>query len=89
MNSSKVIGNSPEVLNSNRLFLKLNRFICNYLPVLPDHSLEGKYVAVSLVRISWSPTSTDSIETNQQTLCCISESTMKYQQQSVWKPDRS
>ena len=29
INSSKVIGNSPEVLNLNRLFLKLNRFICN------------------------------------------------------------
>ena len=50
-------------------------------------SLEGMYVAVILVRISWSPTSTDSIETNKQTLCCISKSTMKYQQRSVWKPD--
>ena len=29
VNSSKVIGNFPEVLNFNRLFLKLNRLICN------------------------------------------------------------
>ena len=27
--SSRMIGNFPTVLNSNRLFLKLNRFICN------------------------------------------------------------
>ena len=32
-----MIGNFPAVLNFNRLFLKLNRFICNLLPVLPDH----------------------------------------------------
>ena len=32
-----MIGNFPAVLNFNRLFLKLNRFICNQLPVLPDH----------------------------------------------------
>ena len=31
MHSSKVIGNSPEVLNFNHLFFKLNRFICNQL----------------------------------------------------------
>jgi hypothetical protein len=37
ISSSKVIGNFLEVLNFNRLFLKLNRFICNYLPILPDH----------------------------------------------------
>jgi hypothetical protein len=35
--SSKMIGNFPEVLNFNRLFLKLNRFIYNQLPVLPNH----------------------------------------------------
>ena len=29
INSSKMIGKFPEVLNFNRLFLKLNRFICN------------------------------------------------------------
>ena len=29
INSSKVIGNSPEFLNLNWLFLKLNWFICN------------------------------------------------------------
>ena len=33
-----MIGNFPAVLISNRLFLKLNRFICNWLPVLPGHS---------------------------------------------------
>ena len=32
-----MIGNFPAVLNFNQLFLKLNRFICNQLPVLPDH----------------------------------------------------
>ena len=32
-----MIGNSPAVLNFHRLFPKLNRFICNELPVLPDH----------------------------------------------------
>ena len=38
MNSSTVIGNSPEVLmNFNRLFLKLNWFICNQLSVPPHH----------------------------------------------------
>ena len=29
IDSSKIIGNSPEVSNFNRLFLKLNWFICN------------------------------------------------------------
>ena len=29
INSSRMIGNFPAVLNFNRLFLKLNRFICN------------------------------------------------------------
>ena len=29
IDSSKTIGNSPEVSNFNRLFLKLNWFICN------------------------------------------------------------
>jgi hypothetical protein len=32
-----MIDNFPAVLNFNQLILKLNRFICNYLPVLPDH----------------------------------------------------
>ena len=30
-----MISNSPEVLNFNQLILKLNRFICNLLSVLP------------------------------------------------------
>ena len=29
--------NLPELLKSNQLFLKLNRFICNYRLVLPVH----------------------------------------------------
>ena len=29
IDSSKMIGDFPAVLNFNRLFLKLNRFICN------------------------------------------------------------
>ena len=42
-----MIGNFPAVLNFNRLFLKLDRFICNSLPVLPDHrcGLLGSKVA--------------------------------------------
>jgi hypothetical protein len=35
-----MIGNFPAILNFNRLFLKLNSFICNYLPVLPDHRVQ-------------------------------------------------
>ena len=35
-----MVGNFPAVLNINWLFLKLNRFICNELPVLPDHRLD-------------------------------------------------
>ena len=34
-----MIGNFPAVLKFNQLFLKLNRFICNELPLLPDHRL--------------------------------------------------
>ena len=36
---SKMIGNFHAVVNFNRLFLKLNRFICNQLLVLPGHRL--------------------------------------------------
>jgi hypothetical protein len=36
-----VVGDSPEVLNFNWLFLTLNQSICNYLPVLPDHCMEA------------------------------------------------
>ena len=32
-----MINNFPTILNFNQLFLRLNRFICNYLLVLPDH----------------------------------------------------
>ena len=31
-----MIGNSHQVSNFSRLFLKLNRFICNQPPVLPE-----------------------------------------------------
>ena len=37
LTSSDMIGNFPAALNFNRSFLKLNRFICNKLPVLLDH----------------------------------------------------
>jgi hypothetical protein len=30
LNSSQMIGNCPEVLNFNMIFLKLNWFVCNY-----------------------------------------------------------
>ena len=36
IDSSKMIANSPEVSHFNRLFLKLNWCIHNYLPVLPE-----------------------------------------------------
>ena len=39
-----MIGNFPAILKFNRLFLKLNRFICNYLPVLPDHRITTCYL---------------------------------------------
>ena len=38
IDSSKMIGNSPEFSNFNQLFLKLNQLICNQLPVLLGHS---------------------------------------------------
>jgi len=34
-----MIGNFHAILNFNQLFLKLNQFICNLMPVLPDHWL--------------------------------------------------
>jgi hypothetical protein len=37
-----MIGNSPAVLmNFNQLSLKLNQFLCNSLPVLPDHQAKA------------------------------------------------
>jgi hypothetical protein len=36
-----VIGDFPAVLNFNQLILKLNRFICDKLPVRPDHSIDA------------------------------------------------
>ena len=47
-----MIGNLLIVLNFNRLFLKLNRFICNQLPVLPDiapYTCEQRQVQVTHV----------------------------------------
>ena len=32
-----MIGNFPTILDFNRLFLKLNQFICNKLPFLRNH----------------------------------------------------
>ena len=32
-----MINNSPKVSNFNRLFFKLNQFICNQPPILPGH----------------------------------------------------
>ena len=40
INSSKTIRKFLAVLNFNRLFRKLNRFIGNYMPVLPDFWFE-------------------------------------------------
>ena len=37
IDSFQKIGNFPAVSNFNRFFLKLNQFICNQPPVLPDH----------------------------------------------------
>ena len=37
IDSSNMIGNFPEVLNFNWLFLKLNRFICKVLLVRTGH----------------------------------------------------
>ena len=39
INSSKIIGEFHGILNFNWLFLKLNCFICNHLPVLLDHRI--------------------------------------------------
>ena len=36
-----MIGNFPTILNFDRSFLKLNRFICNQLPVLPLSMVQG------------------------------------------------
>ena len=36
-----MIGNSPEASNFNRLFLKLNRFICNQIRSFPDNTVLG------------------------------------------------
>ena len=41
INSSKMIGNFFAILIFNRLFLKLNWFICNELSVFPDHCPRG------------------------------------------------
>ena len=37
MDSSKIVGNFPEVLNFNHFFLKLNQVIRIQQPVLPVH----------------------------------------------------
>ena len=52
IDSSKMIGNSYEVSNFNRLFLKLNRFIWNWPPVLPI--LGFKYHTTVLIMYGYS-----------------------------------
>ena len=37
IDSSRMMGNFPDVFNFNRLFLKLNRFICNKHSAFPVH----------------------------------------------------
>ena len=37
LDSSRIVSEIPEVLNSNRLCYELDRFICNSPPVLPGH----------------------------------------------------
>ena len=51
MISSRMIGNFPTILNFNWLFLKLNRFICNYLPGFPDHCSEGQVPLSEALRL--------------------------------------
>ena len=52
-----MIHNSPAVLNFNRLFLKLHRFICKQLPVIPDHWDDGVASPVlGLLGLNKSPT---------------------------------
>ena len=49
-----MIGYFPAVLNFNQLFLKLNPFICNYLPVLPNHSHKHAVLhCASLLAMQW------------------------------------
>ena len=44
-----MIGNCPAVFDFNQLLLKLNRLICNQLPVLPDLGLaEGGAIPSNL-----------------------------------------
>ena len=51
--SSKMIGNFPAILNFNRFFLKLSQFICNQLPVLPDHRSEVLKPRHNIVHFDW------------------------------------
>ena len=43
-----MIGNFPAVLNFNQLFLKLNQFICNQLPVTQS-VVHNEFVDLSTV----------------------------------------
>ena len=38
IDSSRMLGNSPEILNFNRFFLKLHRFICDWWPAFSVNS---------------------------------------------------
>ena len=45
IDSSRMMGNSPEVLTFNRLFLKLNRFICNLTAGSP-RAVIGRWISM-------------------------------------------
>ena len=57
-----MISNFPAVLNFNRLFLKLNQFICNQLPVLPGHSCR---LHVDILRICFHSFEVYSIDSSE------------------------
>jgi hypothetical protein len=44
-----MMGNFPEILKVNRLFLRLGWFICNWLSVLPVHRLLVEFTLKFLI----------------------------------------
>ena len=65
-----MIGDSPAVvLNFNRLFLGLKRILCNWLPVLPNHSNALSYrPCVTLSKVNLQYTLLD-VKTSLQSVC--------------------
>jgi hypothetical protein len=61
IDSSKMIRNCPEVLNFNRLFLKLNRFICNQWSVQPSAEISGK-----MLKMVWSQVATKQVNDTRE-----------------------